>query len=319
MLAVLILLGSGALMVVEGWGFFDALYMSVITLTTVGYHEVHELSTAGRVVVMLYLFLGIGVFLYAIVEIGATLVRLQLSDMLSRKKMDTAIRSLTGHLVICGYGRIGRSLCRQLAVQGRQKFVVLDRDQASVDDARAAGYLAMVGDATDDEVLKHVGVQSAAGLAVVMPSDADNLFVVLSARLLNRDLQILARATDDKSVAKLERAGANRVVSLYEAGATKMAQLLTHARVEDFMEVLTSEGDRLELAEIVIGEDAPYRGRRLNETDFRKQGILVVAHQKPGYRTSVPPPADALLEAGDSLIAFGDPGAIGQLIATARR
>jgi voltage-gated potassium channel len=152
-----------------------------------------------------------------------------------------------------------------------------------------------------------------------MPSDADNLFVVMSARLLNRDLQILARGTDEKATIKLERAGANRVVSLYETGAHKMAQLLTNAQLEDFMQILTSQGDRLELAEIVVGEDAPYRGQTLRETGFRGQGILVVAHQKPGARFDVPPSADAVIDAGDTLIAFGDASAIRALIGTRRR
>ena len=197
--------------------------------------------------------------------------------------------------------------------------MILDRDQSAVDDAREHGRIALCGDATDDDLLTEAGIARARGLAVVMPSDADNLFVVMSARLLNRDLQILARSTDEKAATKLERAGANRVVSLYETGAHKMAQLLTNAQLEDFMQILTSQGDRLELAEIVVGEDAPYRGKALRDTGFRDHGILVVAHQRHGARFEVPPSAEAVIDAGDTLIAFGDAAAIRDLIETRRR
>lgn len=320
LLVTLPLFATLAFMAVEGWGFFDALYMSVITLTTVGYMEVHELSTAGRVLVMLYLIIGLGVFLYGIVQIGEGLVAMQLRDLLGRKKMDNAIRTLEGHLIVCGFGRMGRSLCHELIRAGRrQRFVVIDRDATSIADARDLGYHALCGDATDDELLEQAGIDRAAGLAAVLPSDADNLFVVMSARLLAKDLQILARATGEKAAAKLERAGANRVVSLYETGASKMAQLLTHSQLEDFMQIFTSQGDRLDLAEIVVGEAATYRGVALRNTNFRQRGILVVGLQKPGRGIEMPPSPDSVLDPGDTLVAFGDAGAIGELIAEQSR
>ncbi len=313
-LTALPLVSATVLMLVEDWPFFDALWMAVITLTTVGYSEVHELTTGGRIVVMGILVVGLGVFFYGIVQVGEVLVRMQLSDLLGMRRMDTAIRTMHDHLIICGYGRMGRSLCRELEHAERSGFVVIDRDQAAVDDAREHGRIALCGDATDDDLLTEAGIARARGLAAVMPSDADNLFVVMSARLLNRGLQILARATDDKAATKLERAGADRVVSLYEAGAHRMAELLTNPQVEDFVQVLTAHGDRLDLAEIVVARDAAYAGRALRDCGFREQGVLVVGLQKPGQPIETPPAPGVRIEPGDLLLAFGHSEAVARVV-----
>jgi len=317
-LALLLLLplaATFAFMAVEGWGFFDSFYMAVITLSTVGYHEVHPLGTGGRIVVIVYLLVGLGVFLAFVGYVGEMMLRVQLREVFGRRKMDTAIRALRDHVVVCGFGRMGRSLCQQLG-KNRKKFVVIDRDAPSMDLARSDGFLTVEGDATDDATLKAAGIEVASGLAVVLPSDADNLYVVLSAHIMNPRLQILARATHEKSAEKLERAGANHVVSLYETGAHKMAQLLTNANLEDFMQILTSQGNKLDLAEIAVSETAPYCGKPLKETGFRSRGILIVGHQKPGGEFVLPPESSAIIEAGDTLIAFGDASAITELISS---
>lgn len=314
-LSALPLLATFAFMVVEGWNFFDSLYMAVITLTTVGYHEVHELSSAGRVLVMVYLVVGLGVFLYSVSQIGESLLRVQIGDLLGRKRMSSTIQALERHVVVCGFGRMGRSLCRQLASDDQHEFVVIDRDADAIAMARDCGYHALVGDATDDDLLRDAGIERASGLAVVLPSDADNLFVVMSARLLRPDVQIIARATSEPTAAKLSRAGADRVVSLYETGATKMVQLLTNAQLVDFMQILTRRGSRLEVAEFTVPDDAPYCGKLLCETGLRSLGILVVGHQKPGGEVVIPPSSEARIEAGDSLITFGDANVVERLVA----
>ncbi len=312
-LLVLPLVATVAFMIVEGWSFLDSLYMSVITLTTVGFEEVHPLSAGGRIIVILYLVMGLGVFLFAVAQVGELVVGMQLGGRSEKRKMKAAIDRLKEHVIVCGYGRVGRRLCAQL-YQSEQDFVVIDRDSKAIAEARESGFLAVTGDATDDSQLEAAGVDRARGMAVVLPSDADNLYVVLSGRLLNQQIKILARSTDEKVADKLERAGANRVVSLYETSAMRMANLLINPDLEDFMQVFTSQGRKLNLAEIGITEDEPFCGKTLRETDFNTRGILIVGHQKPGRRIVLPPRPTDRIEAGDILIAFGDASSIAELI-----
>jgi voltage-gated potassium channel len=282
-LAVLLLLPFAttvAFMVVEGWSFLDSLYMAVITLTTVGFNEVHPLDTGGRIIVLVSLFLGLGLTLFGVAYLGEYLLQVRLGDLRGRKKMENAINNLKDHLIICGRGRMGKTLCDQLKAAG-ETIVIVDKDAENVERAVDQGFYAIHGDATEDGVLMEAGIERARGLATVMPSDADNLFAVVAARLLNAGLQVLSRASDEKSGQKLQRAGANHVVSVYDAGGLKMAQLLTNPNLEDFMQILVGQGRALELAEIVVAEGASYIGK------------------------TVPPRTDLPIEAGDTLIAFG--------------
>jgi voltage-gated potassium channel len=311
-LLVLPLVATFAFMASEEWSFLDSLYMSVITLTTVGFQEVHPLSPAGRIIVILYLIVGLGAFLFAAAQMGELVVGGQLGGLREKRRMKAAIDKLKEHVIVCGYGRVGRRLCAQLGAS-EQDFVVIDRDGQAIAEAREEGLLAVSGDATDDSQLEGAGLERARGLAAVLPSDADNLYVVLSGRLLNPKVQILARATDEKVAEKLERAGANRVVSLYETSAMKMANLLINPDLEDFMQVFTSQGRKLTLAEISVKEDAPFCNKTLAETDFNRRGILVVGHQRPGKRIVLPPRPNDRIETGDTLIAFGDASAISEL------
>lgn len=215
-------------MVVEGWDFFDALYMAVITLTTVGFEEVNTLSTPGRVVVIVYLVLGLGVFFYGVTQVGELLIRGELRRMLGRRLMDSTIRSVKDHTIVCGCGRMGLRLCVLLAEKG-ERFVVVDRDPEAVAVAIERGWSVSVGDATHDATLRALGIDRARGLVAVLTSDADNLFVALSARLLNPDLMILTRATEEESVDKMQRAGADEVVNVHQIGANQVLQLLRNS------------------------------------------------------------------------------------------
>ena len=235
LLTALPLAAALGLVLVEGWSFFDALYMAVITLTTVGYEEVHPLSTPGRVLIIVYLVFGLGAFLYGVTHVGELLIRGELRQRLGWRLMNATIRSLADHQIICGCGRTGSKLGALLAERG-ERFVVVDWDPEALAGATERGWPVLVGDATDDATLRALHVERAKGLAAVLSSDADNLFVVLSARLLNRNLNILSRATKEESIGKLERAGADQVVSLHQIGATKMAHLLTNPGLVDFTE-----------------------------------------------------------------------------------
>lgn len=296
--------GAAGFMILEGWDLLDALYMSVITFTTVGYSEVHPLSDAGRIFVMVFLLVGIGVFLYGAGEIGGLLLRGQLAEILGSRRMDAALKTLNGHIIICGFGRMGRRVCSRLAKAGRP-FIVIDRDEAAVAAAEAEGWRAYRGDATDDRILHKVGIDRARGLASVLSSDSDNLYVVLSARLIREGLQILARATDEKSYEKMVRAGANRVVNIYEAGAHKMAQLLENENLDDFVELIATRENAFDIAQFTVPATAEYCGRTLAESGLRTRGIIIVAIQKQGGSFVIPPPSDVSIQEGDRLIAIG--------------
>lgn len=309
LLSALPIVGMMGFRWIEGWPLFDALYMSVITLSTVGYLEVHPLSTAGRTFVMAYLVVGLGVFFFSVVRLGEWIVRVELRDWLERRRMDTAIKSMSGHFIVCGCGRMGLALCRRLAAT-HCSFVVIDRDEDALAEGRRAGWPSVVGDATDDRILESVGIGRARGLAAVLSSDADNLYVVMSARLLAEKLFIIARAVDDLSIPKLQKAGANRVVSLFHTSAVKMAQLLENPGLEDVFEVVGDVGPELELAEIHISPDDPNVGRRLDQTDLRKRGVFIAGIRRPNGELLLPPSGSSLIEADDCLIAFGRPEAI---------
>ena len=312
-LLILPLLATTAFMIVEGWSFFDALYMSVITLTTVGYNEVQPLTFGGRIVVIVYLAVGLGMFLFAVAQVGELVVGMQLGGLREKRKMKSTIDRMTKHIVVCGYGRVGRRMCMQLR-ESAQAFVVIDRDAQAIEDLTAEGQFGLCGDATDDAMLEAAGLARARGMAAVLPSDADNLYVVLSGRLLNPKLQIMARASDESAVPKLQRAGADQAISMYETSALKMARLLINPDLEDFLQVFTSQGNKLTLAEISIKDTTSFCGKTLRDTDLNTRGILVVGHQKPGRKIILPPRIDEQIEAGDTLIAFGDAAAISELI-----
>ncbi len=319
-LALLIALpvaASIAFMIVEGWNFFDSLYMAVITLTTVGFMEVHPMSDAGRIVVIVYLVGGLGIFFYGVAYVAELLLRAPIGEIRRRKRMNKQLETIENHVVVCGYGRVGSNLCGQLQAVG-QPVVVIDRDEQTVKDAMAEGVIALRGDATRDALLEEAGIRRARALAAVTPSDADNLYIVLSGRILNTGIQIVSRSTDSHSIEKLERAGANRIVNMYETGAHRMAMLLTHPRLEDFWQLFTAQGDRLDLTAVSITEASPYIGKRLNQTDLHDRGVMIVAHQKPGKDIAIPPAATAEIELGDTMFAFGNAQCISELLEAAR-
>lgn len=312
-LVALPLLGAcGFVLIEDGWTFFDGLYMAVTTLSTVGFQEVHPLSTAGRVFVIFYLVIGLGVFLFGIVQLGEMAVRAELRDWLQQRRRGGMIKSMRDHYIVCGMGRIGNTICQQLAAK-KLPFVAIDRSLEALADAQQQNWPWLVGDANDDRTLLAAGVERARGLAAVLPADADNLYVVLSARLLRKELQIVCRAADDASITKMEKAGADRVISPYRAGAIKLARLLTNPKLDDFMELLPATAGGLDLGEIRVSADSPYAGRTLSETDFRSRGVIIVGIRRANGELLLPPTGGTRMEVHDELIALGQAQAIAEL------
>jgi voltage-gated potassium channel len=311
----LTILGTVGLRLTTGAAWFDCLYMAVITLTTVGYAEAMPLGTAGRLFVIVYLAMSIGVFTFGAFTLGSLLISSQLDQYWRWRRMQNTIERLSGHYIVCGIGRMGNIICEYLHQRG-QAFVVIDNDEQRITQiCDSRGWISVVGDATDNQTLLAAGIERARSLAAVLPTDSDNVYVVLSARMLASNLQIIARASNQKAVEKLQHAGASRVVSPFTSGAVKMARFMLSPSVEDFLEIADAKGQGLELVEVEVNVDSPYRGKKLTHTDFHEKGVMVIGIRRADGQRLMPPPPDAEIREGDSLFVFGGIESVNELVA----
>lgn len=291
----------------------DCVYMTATTMTTVGYGEIIPLGPGGRIFVICFLAVGIGVVSYSAFQFGQFLFSNDIQQLLEARRMRHLIESLNNHYIVCGLGRMGVTICRHLEERGKP-FVVIDRDASVLSGDISPKWLRLVGDATDDQILHEAGIERARALATVLPTDADNIYVVLSARLLSSRVEIISRASDEAAAVKMERAGASRVVSPYSTGATKMARFMLNPNIEDFLEIGDQNGRDMELADVQIDEASQYVGKRLMDTDLRDLGVIVVGIRRRNGDRLMPPPGTAMIEAGDCLFAFGSTAAVNQMI-----
>jgi voltage-gated potassium channel len=307
--AVLVgLLAAGTLgfQLVEGWGWFDSLYMTVTTITTVGFQEVHPLSRAGRVFTMVLALGGVFTAFYAGVEFIRAVVTGEILAVLGRQRMQSRLEKLSGHLVVCGLGRMGRLVAEEFSSAGLP-FVVVDRDPRVLEGFAMPHGIPLVGDATADDVLRRAGVERARALVTAAASDADNLFITMSARLLNERLTIVARAEGEGAEVKLRRAGASRVVSPYTIGGHRVAQAVLRPNAMDCIELATRTGHlELQIEEIAVAAASALVGQSIKASPVRSElGIIIVAVKKPGAKMFFNPSPDTALEAGDVLITLG--------------
>jgi voltage-gated potassium channel len=305
--AVLIVGGTLGYYVLEPkYTLFDSLYMTVTTLTTVGYGEVHPLSWRGRLFTIFLLLGGTISFIFALTELFRAVVGGEVHHLLEKRRMERTLAGLDNHLIVCGYGRMGRSICQEFSRNGL-RFVVIDRRPEMVQEFNLAGGVALHGDATSDEVLRRAGIERARALVTVAASDADNLFIVMSARLLNDKLYIVARAEGEDAGPKLMRAGANRVVAPYAIGGLKVAQAVLRPAVVDFIELATaSEHLDLQIEETLVRPSGQLAGRSLADSRLRQDlGVIVVAIKKSNGHLVSNPAGDVVMEAGDTLIVLG--------------
>lgn len=318
-LVLFTLIGAIGFRVTEGWDWLQCVYEAVIIMTTVGLSATsnEDLEPPTKVFVICYLMMGIGLFSYSISQIGEHLVNLKLHGILEKRRMDRALERVTEHFIVCGYGRMGQTICQQLASRGKP-FVIIDNNADRLETIRQREHWLFVsGDATDDAVLQKAGITRAKSLATVLPTDADNVYVTLTARLHNEQLQIIARASDEKAITKLQRAGASRVVSPFSSGAVKMARFMLNPSIEDFLEVTDEEGSQLQLADIAIGPDSPFVGSKLMDTDLQARGVMVVGIRRASGERLMPPRGSTVIEAGDSLFAFGNSEAVNWMVSRA--
>lgn len=297
--------GTAGYMLIEGWNFIDALYMTVITLASVGFKEIHDLSLFGRIFTIVIIIGGVGTVAYALSAGAKIILEGELQEVYGRRRLEKKIRELKNHYIVCGYGRMGRIICRELR-EKNIKFVIVEklpdihREEEDL--------LIFQGDATKDEVLKELGIEKAKGLVSVLPTDAENLFVVLSARGLNQKLFIVARAGEEGSEKKLVRAGADKVVSPYHIGGLRIAHTVLKPAVVDFIEFATKSGNiDLQMEEVLIRESSELVGKSLDECGIgRELGIIIVAIKKPDGAMKFNPTFKSAIKSGDTLIALGE-------------
>ena len=303
-LIAIVVIGVIGYTVIEGWAFLDSLYMTIITITTVGFTEVHPLTSGGRIFSIFLIVGGVGGALYAITGIVEYIVEGNIGTTWERRRMKTKIVRMRGHFIICGFGGVGEEIARIFKAEG-VPFVIIENRPECIARVERTGYLYLQGDATDDEVLREAGVERARALVAAVGTDADNTYITLSARELRPDLFIEARASSKEAVTKLERAGANRVVSPQAVGGRRMAMLALRPAVIDFIDTVTySHGREIQLEKVDIGKDCRLVGLTI-KVARDETGITTLAMWKKGGKL-IPNPADEeTIEEGDQLVVIG--------------
>lgn len=306
LIILVISIGVAGYMIIEKWSFLDSLYMTSITLTTVGFGEIRQLSSTGRVFTMVLMAMGVGTIIYGLTASAEYLLAADLGPRLRNRRWRRMVNEVENHVIVCGYGRVGRSAVAGLRDINEQ-VVVIERDREIGEVVRADGFLAVQGDATKDETLKRAGIGRAKGLITCLGDDAQNLFIVLSARTLNPSLKIVSRNVDPENEGKLTRAGANRVISPYQLGGRYMANVLTKPRVTEFLGSVTLDsGLELWLEEMSIAAGSQLAGRTVGECNIRQQtGASLVGLFRGASGDMLSPDKSTMLQADDVLIVLG--------------
>ncbi len=309
-IAVLVLMVLGATfgyMVIEDWSFTDALYMTVITLGTVGYGEIHRLSPSGRIFTMAIIILGVALFFYLAGNAIQFMVEGRIRKILGRHKLEKKLRAQKDHYIICGYGRVGIRICEALSSKPLD-IVVIERDPATIAKLVQHNILHVAGDAIDEENLINAGVERARGLVAALKTDSDNVYVILSARQINPELFIMARAGEIRSDKKLLAAGANKVVCPYSMGAHRMAQTILRPTVTDFLEFTLTDTTRdIHMEEMPVYPSSELVNIALQDSGIRKDlDLIIVAVKKEVGDMLFNPSSQTRFDAGDTVIAIGE-------------
>jgi len=306
MLVGILVLGTAGYMVIEKWELLDALYMTVITITTVGFKEVKDISEAGRIFTLVIIFTGMGIMAYTLGMVAQVMVDFQIRSIFGRRKLGSKIKLLKNHYIICGYGRIGRIISQELK-ENRVPLLVIDNNPESKQalDSHEIPYI--IDDATSEDILIEAGIERAKGLVAVVLSDADNLFITMTARVLNPKLFILARTDEEHAQRKLLRAGANRVVMPYRIGGQKMAHTIIKPAVTEFLEFTVHDRHiELKMEELLVGEKSRLDGVTLADSGIRQEmNVIIVAIRKKAGEMKFNPSSESRIEMGDTLIALG--------------
>lgn len=314
LLAIVVVLGTAGYLVIEdGWAVLDAFYMTVITITTVGYREVHPLSPAGQIFTSVLAVTGLGVLLYTLARLSQAVFEGEVANIVGKRRMMNRIDELEDHYVICGFGKVGRPVAEGLSLEGLP-FVVVDNARELGDALAESGILHLLGDATDDAVLEHARVTRAKTLLALLPSDADNLYITIAARDMNPNIKVIARATDHAAEIRLKRAGAYDVVSPARIAGLRVLQAAVNPTAVEFMEIVTKQQAlQLSLSDIQVGPRSELRDKSIAECGIRGRfGVIVVAIKRDQGMMFNPEP-DTKITVGDVLVVLGEDMDIAQL------
>jgi len=299
----LVLLAGTVGYLLFGFGLLDAVYQTVITVTTVGFNSPHPLHEGSKVFTIILILVGVGTALYTFSAVLEVLIDGHMRDLVRRRRMERDIDRMHGHVIVCGWGRVGREVARFLA-NGNTDLVVIDRDPERL---RGVPYAFVCGDVADDETLLGAGLDRAAALVAALDTDADNLYVTVAAKSMRPGIQIIARARNESSESKLVRAGADRVVNPQQLGGDRMASFVTQPHVVDFVDVVMHDGSlKFRLEEVTLSADSALAGKTLRSAHLRdRTGALVLAIRRPDGRFITNPSPEDTIEAEDVLISIG--------------
>ncbi len=304
----LLILGSGGYILIEGWPWTDSVYMTVITISTVGFGEIRPLSPFGRVFTGGLIVLGVSTTAYAISTLADVIVAGEFRSLIWRKRMQNRIDKMSGHFIVCGYGRVGEQVANEL-LANKVPLVVIEILATLGPDLENMGVYPVEGNATDDAALLRAGIERAAGICCCLPNDSDNVYVALTARALSPDLTIISRANSHESERKLQIAGVDHVINPYVTSGRRMARQLIHPNILEFMDVVMHR-DQVDILieDIGVSERSTLRDQTIAETEVRKRiGANILAVRRPDGETFVNPGVEFALRAGDTLIALGTP------------
>lgn len=304
-LIVLPLVGTAGYIILEGWSFSDALYMTIMVVTTIGFREVQPLDQEGRIFTMVLAVTGIGAIFYALVGVFQFFIEGELAAILGVRRMKGRIESLHDHYILCGFGRVGAEIAREFKERGIP-FAIVETNPTAIHDAQRLGYLVVEGDATTDTALREAGIERARGLLAASDSDSGNTFIVLTAKSLRPDLYVVARAGRSESEARMLRAGADRVFSPYIIAGRQMALSALQPMVVEFIDTLsTGQAGEKVLAEIDVSEASGLAGMTIHDVLHACPSVVVLAIQKKTGELNVGPPSTTVLEEGDRVILMG--------------
>jgi len=312
-LLFMIALGTVGFHYIEGWPWFDGFYMVITTLTTIGYQEVHPLSHAGRVFNVVIIMGGVSLLFLAIGSATQALLEFELRSFFGRRRMERDIGRLTDHYILCGAGRVGRSAARELA-RRPAPFVIIETNENKVQRFASESWLVLIGDATQEQVLREAQIEHARGLVAATTTDATNLYIVLTARSLNPRLRIIARASEEMAEKHLLTAGADSVVSPYVFAGQRIAHSFLRPHVVSFLDTATTHlGMDLEIGEVPVPQGSAFAGKTVENSRIRQdRGVIILAIKREAGMRFNPAPDDRI-EAGDFLIAMGEPQQLREL------
>jgi voltage-gated potassium channel len=317
LIALVVTLGGGTLgfVLIEHYSVFDAFYMTLTTVTTVGSGELHPLSHVGRMFNAGLILVGVITLLLAVGAMTQTIVELELTHFFDKRKVKGMISKLEGHIIVCGFGRVGQGAADELGQAG-VPFVVVDMDEDRVERAMRAGMLGVVADVSADETLLEIGINRARGLIATLATDADNLFLVMTAKALNPRLQLSARVNEESSEEKLRRAGADFVIAPHHSTGHRMAQAIVRPHLQQFLDFTTRSdiGLKVGIEQVQVGHRCAFAGKSLEDMAIRRDtGVIVLAIRRASGEMLFNPPPEATVTSGDHLIAMGEPQGLRKL------